>query len=113
MCTIGSIRENVIFEIDDDVNFLDYDRLIIIHPLAGCSGGGWGTGSINEINTSEGIVPITITLLNSINGINNGVAIHELGHNFGNGHAKDLECGEEVRRDYCETITYGDQKFLI
>lgn len=77
-------------------NLASYTRFVYAFPLNSC--GWWGLGTVGG-NPSQAWV----------NGIfENGVAAHELGHNFGLFHSHSLECGSVPIGGTCSSMEYGD-----
>lgn len=82
---------------DSGIDVSSYERLVYLFPKN--SACGWrGQGTIGG------------TLSRSwINGELNLMTIgHELGHNFGLHHAKDLDCGADIIGETCASAAYGD-----
>ncbi len=94
---------------NSEVNFMEYDRIIIVFPETFCDFAGMATGGmISNLATPDGSKDYSLIAINGVSGIDNGVVVHELGHNFGLGHANYLDCGNEVIGDQCGIIEYGD-----
>ncbi|MBS3098620.1 hypothetical protein J4462_00225, partial [Candidatus Pacearchaeota archaeon] len=112
----NNILDSAIESVDPFVSFVNdgYGRLIILFPSEfGCDN-GWGTIGMWNIQTDDGLVPLSISFVGGRELIEGeysyyykGVVRHELGHNLGLYHASDLECGENVIGT-CPTIEYGD-----
>lgn len=82
---------------DDGVDLSQYNRLVFLFPeISSCGWSGKGTLGGSQ---SRAWINGSFTL-NTIG--------HELGHNFGLHHAKQLDCGADVIGDNCISITYGD-----
>jgi M6 family metalloprotease-like protein len=106
-------RDAAVAAADDDVYYPDYTRLMILFPAAGCGWGGVGNSALVWIPTDDGNVQMSWSLYNSVPQFGGapeygGSAYHELGHNFGCGHANDWECGTSVIAGSCESINYGN-----
>jgi len=108
VCNVQHVLNYVIDLVDPEINFLDYSRLVIVIPQSNCGFVGVGTIGSMEVNTQDGLATISLSFLNGVNKIDSKTGAHELGHNFGVMHANDWECGDEVIRDNCESINYGD-----
>ncbi|WP_372379124.1 Ig-like domain-containing protein [Vibrio natriegens] len=82
---------------EDGVDLSQYSRLVFLFPeISSC---GWiGKGTLGG-SQSRAWINGSFTV-NTIG--------HELGHNFGVHHAKQLDCGADVIGDNCVSITYGD-----
>ncbi len=78
------------------VNVSAYRRHVIAFPSNAC--GWWGLGTV-------GGNPSTAWVNGSFQ---NGVAVHELGHNFGLYHSHALDCGAAVVGGSCSSLEYGD-----
>lgn len=82
---------------DNGVNFGNYARIVYVFPEN--SACGWtGKGTVGG-NPSKAYVNGSLTLR---------TVGHELGHNFGLHHAKDLDCGADIIGDRCASAEYGD-----
>lgn len=97
-----------------DVDFTRYTRLIIAAPFsAGNSSCGWGgTATIDRINwqTPDGPSLMSVMWSGTLNLINIYNLGHELGHNFGNNHARFINCGDVSWADSgCTELEYGDR----
>jgi M6 family metalloprotease-like protein len=106
-------RDAAIAAADPDVYYPDYTRLMVLFPAAGCGWGGVGNSALVWIPTDDGDVQMSWSLYNSVPQFGGapsygGSAYHELGHNFGCGHANDWECGARIIGGNCESINYGN-----
>lgn len=106
-------RDAAVAAADPDVYYPDYTRLMILFPAAGCGWGGVGNSALVWIPTDDGDVQMSWSLYNSVEQFGGtpsygGSAYHELGHNFGCGHANDWECGTAIIGGHCESINYGN-----
>ena len=79
-----------------DVVLGQYQHIVYAFPSSGCV--WWGFGSI-------GGVPGQVWVSGSLQQM---VAAHELGHNFGLYHSHALECGTVTMGGSCTSIDYGD-----
>ena len=82
---------------DNGINFGNYARIVYVFPEN--SACGWtGKGTVGG-NPSKAYVNGSLTLR---------TVGHELGHNFGLHHAKDLDCGADIIGERCASAEYGD-----
>jgi len=108
LCDTGLIYEAAIAAADSDVYFPDYFRVMVIIPNGPCPWCGIASlGSLASFDTDDGLVGFTRVTMNGLSCLDR-TGLHELGHNFGMDHANDLECGETVIGDACDSIEYGD-----
>lgn len=104
-CTSEEILRESVKTADENVNFNDYSRIIIFVPNTGCERGDLGNmggfASIGKkrINTNDGEIRASVSW-NRVAGME--VPSHELGHNFGLGHADLLPCHT------CQSIAASD-----
>ncbi|NQY87539.1 MAG: cadherin-like domain-containing protein [Colwellia sp.] len=97
-CDISDIHTNSHeIAINNGIDVNGYDRLIYIFPKSDAC--GWrGQGTVGGAPSRSWI-----------NGELNLLTIgHELGHNFGLKHAKELSCNRDYISENCIEITYGD-----
>ena len=102
--------EDVISLTNENINFVDYDRLFII-TSEGCSYSGISTlGKINIAVNNEEISLSVLRLSNAWHAFRG--SIHELGHGFGVEHAGYLDCGDNIIGGgncyYNTFLNYGD-----
>ena len=102
---------------DKDVNFQNYERIIIFYPLYLrqnniCNIGGWGYDGISSLgknywSTEDGLISASYSL-NLRKDL--WVTGHELGHQFGVMHANLLDCNNlgYFEPDLCNLDYYGD-----
>lgn len=82
---------------DNGIDLNNYDRLVYLYPeVSGCGWTGQGTvgGSPSRAWINGSLSLRTVG--------------HELGHNFGLHHAKDLDCGTDIIDGRCISFEYGD-----
>lgn len=88
--------------IDNGIDVDRYDRWIYIYPEN--SRCGWtGQGTIGG-SPSRAFINGSMTLR---------TVGHELGHNFGLYHAKDLDCGADIIGEHCASAEYGDSMDIM
>ena len=101
-----------IIESDPDINFTNYERIIIVNPECPTSWAGVGTfGKGMTVSTDEGVKRVSVSWiiwLNRDKKYNLGTIKHEFGHNLDLRHANYYDCGNEVAMDNCESFEYGD-----
>ncbi|PIN95114.1 hypothetical protein COU53_01005 [Candidatus Pacearchaeota archaeon CG10_big_fil_rev_8_21_14_0_10_30_48] len=116
----GILLEKAIQAADNDVNFKNYNRIIIFNKdYDFCPASAQGSiGIIDEsssyyalMNSNEGKITASVLWFNpdlGINVDNNQVLIHEFGHNLGLSHVDGLKCYDNSNRitisDNCQTI---------
>ncbi len=122
-CRWPSFNE-IINTVKDDVNIFSYDRIFMVanFNFNNCrnAGGGWGT--VGKITLNINDTPLVASWAASNQGplsftkrtdylltAFEYVAVHELGHNFGAGHANFLSCPDGVvLGDGCRSFEYGN-----
>ncbi|MCC7107628.1 MAG: hypothetical protein IT307_21035, partial [Chloroflexi bacterium] len=116
-CDTSTILSQVLAASDPDINFNQYDRLVISWNYSPCGNGGVGTVRVQTIGTYDGGTQRLSVSWNfngamgstALNGRIGGVALHEYGHNLGVWHANSLECGTiPIGSDACNSPEYGD-----
>lgn len=92
----------------------NYDYIHVIRP-GNCYGSGYGTVGKVSYLTNSGEISLGISLTSAwqnfsttSSGYYVGIIAHELGHNFGLGHANRLHCSGDILRDGCKDYEYGD-----
>ncbi len=84
--------------LDSSIDFRNYNRLIFIYNVI--DGAGWsglGTIGTRTINTNDGTVEVSVSLINWYEAGSSEIwskhtIAHELGHNFEFRHASSIEC---------------------
>lgn len=93
----SQIVEEVMNKTNKDINFTQYDNIIIVSPFIDCNWAGLGDLGVRTYTTPDGPQILGFSLVNaSIRGVYYAVMSHELGHNLGAGHAT------------FNSMTYGD-----
>ncbi|MBU0598142.1 hypothetical protein KKF61_04055 [Patescibacteria group bacterium] len=115
MCVRESSNYNTFFEellsvTDNDVDFSQYSKLVIISDIFGCGGiaGFASMGSI-EVDTPDGVIQIGRSFIDYYYATTKVIG-HEIGHNFNLHHANLIECdGGPINKDeYCVVGEYWD-----
>lgn len=107
-CDGDTILTNAIAVSDPYVFFPNYSRIIITFPVSsGCGWAGMGTVGKWGISTADGNILASVSW-DLASYFQPSVIGHELGHNFGVGHANFLECGLESIGESCTEVEYGD-----
>ncbi len=95
--------------IDPYIDFNDYSRLLIIGNYGSCYWAGLATSGEISVATQDGTVSIGISWIDDPY-VTVGTIGHELGHNFGLGHASSMDCGAaSIATTGCVFTEYGDQ----
>jgi M6 family metalloprotease-like protein len=113
-CEPIKIAEDAIQVADPQVNFNNYQFIVVINPSDLCET-KQGIGSIGPVSfeTAEGTKELGVswqTNHNWDNGVNYftlGIA-HELGHNLGAYHANGWDCGNKIISEACLSPGYAD-----
>jgi hypothetical protein len=122
VCDYKSILSETLKAIMTDVQVADYSRIIIFSPRTSCSRriGGWGTiGKMSLVLPDETRVKASVSWIftpglegagpqfSDARGL--GIVAHELGHNFGVGHANSYSCpNNDVYSPDCISREYKD-----
>jgi uncharacterized repeat protein (TIGR01451 family) len=116
-CDATTVRNAAFVAADPDLNFSNYQRIVISYNNSACGGGGVGTVGAYGQGTYDGANQILSVSWDfnsglgsaALNGKIGGVALHEFGHNLGVWHANTLECGSSAIQDSgCASTEYGD-----
>ena len=108
LCELDALLDAVISAADQDIYFLDYNRLMIVFPGTNCLYNGVAYIGSRAILTADGESITSYLALNGMERINGGTGAHELGHNFGLNHANFLDCKNSVIGGDCTSFAYGD-----
>lgn len=94
------LQSLVINQADNDINFSDYNRILIYIPLnSDLLGLGYrGYSSIGKIpvQTNDGLINASVSVLFGAGYFNTYIAAHELGHGLGAYHSGVYECGNKT-----------------
>lgn len=101
ICNIFDLAQVSMDAANADVDFLQYDRLIVVFPDTSiCNYDGFANiGPLSSVITPDGNNLLSIIGINGPLNIDDGTGAHELGHNFGNYHAGFWECGDTCQSD--------------
>ncbi len=105
-CSQLTVLAEAVKASDADINFQNYDQIVIAHP-GPC---GWaGLAYIGKINVSTGDGWVQVRAAWIIDSyFNLQVVGHEIGHGFGVWHANALECGSKAISSSCSSVAYAD-----
>lgn len=116
MCSFWDIQSSVIPYFDATVDYLQFDRVTVVNGSGfeeACGGSGSGSIGSYEMLTNDGLVSLSLSIVNP-NGVppqNTPLHVlsHEIGHNLGWAHAEFLPCEthEVVFGQDCITVEYG------
>ncbi|MBI4063011.1 MAG: fibronectin type III domain-containing protein, partial [Elusimicrobia bacterium] len=108
-CDLWSIAQAAMAAADSQVDFRNYQRIIVVIPaLSSCFWAGIGTVGKVGVQTPDGLVDASISVVKSYSGLR-PVVSHEVGHNLGLDHANTWDCGEnETLGTSCSSLEYGD-----
>ncbi|XOU94161.1 MAG: Ig-like domain-containing protein [Candidatus Kerfeldbacteria bacterium] len=113
-CGFNEIYDATINLVDPDVDFTQYDHVMIVVPVeSSCAWAGLSTIGKSPHPTDDGVTPFSIQVVRSVYMTYTSYYVpgHELGHGLGARHASFIDCGEEIiTLDYenCELSEYGD-----
>lgn len=107
-CTLSYLAENVVAMADEDVDFLKYDRIVILTSQSHCNKIGTALSGTKSIETNDGEKIYSVSGVYRRVFIDNGVGNHEYAHMFGLRHANDYECGDDTIGENCTVIERGD-----
>jgi hypothetical protein len=101
--------------VDPNVDFSRYQRLVLILPEHNCGWAGQAQLAPTSYDTDEGIRSLTVVWLVGRR-LTAERLTHELGHTFGNKHARSFKCERgalPTTDDSCTTVEYGDNRDLM
>ena len=108
---VDEIAKTGVEVLSSQIQFAQYDHLVIVGPLAPCAGDG-GARGMQKFDTAQGLVSLNVSFVSPAadwNDYDTWLLIHELGHNLGFGHAKFYNCpGRSLHDEGCRKIEYGD-----
>lgn len=104
--TFYSILEELIALSDNEVEFTQHARVLIIFPnQIGCPS---SAGRKFNVETNDGTFNLTIATLRGVQDLMSGGSIHEYGHLFGLKHGNGWECGAQMVGENCYSAGYRD-----
>src|SRR5262249_31235864 len=101
--------------VDPRVDFSRYQRLVLILPDHACGWDGQSQLAPTSYDTGEGSRQLTVAWLIGKT-LDAAKLTHELGHTFGNKHARSLRCEQGLlptAKHPCTTVEYGDDRDLM
>jgi M6 family metalloprotease-like protein len=111
-CDIYTILNAAATAADADVDFTQYDRIVVTGPFNNCGFTGKGTiGKGVTLPNQDGASGFFSAAWNPDQFFNSGYVGHELGHNLGLNHARSQYCGLTTFGSPtvgCTTYEYGD-----
>lgn len=106
-CNLQATLDAAITKADPDIDFNQYNRLIIVAPFT-CNWAGMGTIDKWTVLTNEGTKIISVAWISS-SFFSSQVVGHEFGHNLGVHHASSVNCGySPIASSGCFVNEYGD-----
>lgn len=117
-CDFTTIRNQAIAAADNDINYNNYHRVIIVWNRPGCGNGGVANVRTVGFSTAEGTQRLGVAMVfNTGFGPTSGanptvgrVTLHEYGHSLGVWHGNALECGSvAIGSGTCFSTEYGDR----
>lgn len=112
-CDIFNLLNKVMKIVDKDVNFPNYQRLVVVTTDSnGCMGSAAGMGTVGKwrLHSEDGDFEASVTWIR-LDNTTNRILSHELGHNLGLWHAHSLSCPAGSSIDdlnSCKFSEYGD-----
>jgi Bacterial Ig domain/Gametolysin peptidase M11 len=101
--------------VDPQVDFSRYDRLVLVLPDHNCGWAGQAQLAPTTYDTGEGSRRLTVAWLLGRT-LSADKLTHELGHTFGNNHARTFKCERGLlptADSPCTTVEYGDEDDLM
>lgn len=89
------------------IDFTRYTHVMAIGPMLNCGASGMAYVGTAPTQTPDGVVTLGINWIARISALQK-IMSHELGHNFGNGHAAWWDCGNAPLIGTCTRDEYGD-----
>lgn len=113
-CNTYTAMTSVVSVADAEVDFRNYDRVILIAPFGpNCGWSGSATLGKIALNTADGQVLVSRSYIASGHSTSLYIVGHELGHNFGQQHAKYYNCGATTIIEPCTFEDYGDSYDIL
>lgn len=89
------------------IDFTRYTHVMAVGPMLNCGASGMAYVGTGPTQTPDGVVTLGINWIARISALQK-IMSHELGHNFGNGHAAWWDCGNAPLIGTCTREEYGD-----
>ncbi|MFA6908882.1 MAG: Ig-like domain-containing protein [Patescibacteria group bacterium] len=108
-CDMNAMLNAALVAFDADVDFSQYERVIVISPFGpSCSWGGISTVGKTSITTDDGVVAASASFAVA-NYAGTTLLAHEYGHGLGLHHASFYNCpGVPFQESGCDLTEYGD-----
>ena len=101
--------------VDPKIDFSRYQRLVLVLPEHNCGWAGQAQVAPTSYDTDDGVRSLTVAWLVGRT-LTAARLTHELGHTFGNRHARSFKCERgalPTAGDSCTTVEYGDARDLM
>ena len=101
--------------VDPKIDFSRYQRLVLVLPDHNCGWAGQAQVAPTSYDTDDGTRSLTVAWLVGRT-LTAARLTHELGHTFGNRHARSFKCERgalPTTGDSCTTVEYGDDRDLM
>lgn len=104
----AEIEKSVLHNANINLNYRNFDRIIIMFPRSKFCDDWDGTGNVGKIehSTKDGVLKLSIAHINGR--ANLGTIGHELAHNFGLEHANLYNCRPKIVEGNCFILLEGD-----
>jgi M6 family metalloprotease-like protein len=113
-CNYIAVENAAVAAADADIDFTQFDRLMIFAPFTGCTFGGLGTIGKKNVSTADGTVRMSVSWISARSATSKYLLGHELGHNFGAHHASFWNCGSDpIDSSTCTRVEYGHRYSIM